>query len=135
MKQTPTKKPGKLFWTFQPSQQKFLTHMLRLRLGNKAIMRRTGYSDHQITYAAHKYKVNAGMAVSLRQRWANGTDPLIDELLRDRAVVEAMDAEIDNIVTPKIIHPEAKVVRIKERPHPKVVALVRKVAAVRRVAA
>lgn len=104
---------GNLKWTFESEPQRYLTHLLRLRLGNKAIMRRTGFTDHQITYAANRYKQSAGLKVSLRQRWANGTDPLIDEMLADRAVVEAMDSEIDRKVIPKIIHPTPRTVKVK----------------------
>lgn len=101
-------------WTFESTQQRFLTHLLRMRLSTKAIARRTGYSDGQITYAANKYKLSAGLRVSLRQRWANGTDPLIDEMLGDRAMIAAMDAEIDRKVIPRIMHPTPRTVRIKD---------------------
>lgn len=101
-------------WTFEPNIQRFMTHMLRMRLSNKAIMHRTGFTLHQITYAAHKYKVSAGMKMSLRQRWAAGLDPLIDDLLADRVMIEAMDAEIDRKVIPRIIHPTPQTIRIKD---------------------
>ena len=101
-------------WTFESEKQRFLTHLLRMRVGNRTISHRTGFTESQITYAANKYKVNAGLSVSLRQRWANGTGPLIDEMLSDRAIVEAMDAEIDRKVIPKITHPTPKTIRIKD---------------------
>lgn len=127
------KKTGKMFWTFEPDAQRFMVHLARLRLSNKAIMKRTGFSDHQITYSLHKYKLAAGMGVSLRQRWANGTDPLIDDLLQDRAVIEAMDAEIEHKVTPVIMHPTPKTVRIKEKPAKRVQTLVKELTAKKRV--
>lgn len=108
------RRPSRHKWTFEPEIQRFLTHMARMRLGNKAIMNRTGFTNHQITYALHKYKVSAGLKMSLRQRWGMGLDPLIDELLADRAVVEAMDAEIDRKVVPVILHPTPKTIRIKD---------------------
>lgn len=129
----PVKKVGKLLWTFQPEQQRWLTHLARLRLSNKALMRRTGFSNNQINYALRRYKDSAGLSVSLRQRWANGTDPLIDDLLQDRALIEAMDAEIDKVVTPAITHPEMKTVRVKDTKAKTVLALARQIARSKKV--
>lgn len=108
------KKRGNLKWTFENDRQRFLTHMLRIRIGNRAIAKRTGFTVGEITYAARRYKDSAGLNMSLRQRWAAGLDPLVDQMLYDRAIVEAMDAEIDRKVIPVIMHPTPKTVRIKD---------------------
>lgn len=101
-------------WTFEDERQQFMARMARMRIGTEAISKRTGFSHSQITYGLNRYKVSAGMKVTLRQRWGAGNDPLIDELLQDRSMIAAMEVEIDRKVIPKIKHPTPKVVRIKD---------------------
>jgi hypothetical protein len=106
------KKLSRHQWVFETHDQQMLLNMARIGLSTKEIMRVTGYTSSQVSYALHKAKVCAEMDQGFRVRWRCGNDPLVDRVLRDYAAI--MVREIKRDVCPKIVHPTPETVKVKE---------------------
>lgn len=106
------KKLSRHQWTYETSDQQMLLNMARIGLSTREIMRVTGYTESQVTYALHKAKVCAEMDQGFRVRWRCGNDPLVDRVLKDYAAI--MVKEIRRDICPKIAHLTPEVVKIKD---------------------
>lgn len=111
MKQ-PNKKLARHLWTYETESQQLVLNMARIGMCTREIMRVTGYTECQVTYALHKAKVTAEMEQGFRMRWRWGNDPLAERILRDYSAI--MVREIERKIVPRIQHPTPKTVKIKD---------------------
>lgn len=94
--------------TFEADTEQQALMCAQIGIGNREIARRTGLSDHQITYRLHKAKLGLGREHGFRVDWRNGNSPYQDRVLRELQSV--MRQEIERKLVPLYVHPTPKVV-------------------------
>ena len=85
--------------------------MGRLGLSNALIRDKTpALSDGQINYRLRVLKDSEGIDQSIRNRWKNGDDPMMWEILEERRAL--MLAELRQRIVPKLKHPTPETVKV-----------------------
>lgn len=110
----PPKKLARRKWTFdQKRDQEMLWEMARSGLGNAAIMRETGFTLGQISYARQLLKAQLGLEHSLYNSWRLGVVPYQIQMMR--MVHGIRMAELREQVVPKLVHPTPVTINLKDK--------------------
>lgn len=113
MKKPKDKQPKKLTRhtvTFETDAEQDVIIKASIGIGNKELMRTTGFSDSQITYKLAKVKRFLGRTRGFRVDWREGKHPLLVRILTDISSVMRLNIERD--LVPKIVHPTPKTVKV-----------------------
>lgn len=98
--------------TFENDRDRSLWLRGQMGASNFRLRQLTGETNGQINYRLKVLKEKLGLKESVRRRWANGHHPLMEQIIRDNH--EIMMVELDRKVVPKLVHPQQKMVTIKD---------------------
>jgi hypothetical protein len=97
--------------TFEDGADQEALVMAQLGQGNRHIEATTGLTSGQITYRLHKAKTTDGSKYGYRVQWRRGESPYFKQIFMDYAGILAK--EIERKITPKLVHPTPKIVKLK----------------------